>query len=295
MLLNPDSLAIESLWEDHYYSGWLLLVAGCLWPYQANPALWHFHSLLYFWAGTGLCQQPGCHRQKSAGPGADEVKRVQRFSPGQEEDHKQCPGSCTHPQSQGSLQICTVESGYRKDFQFLHICWSSAQGFQNKKTHPAVLPGFPLHRPPWWPLRPHTDSSIWVWDGASEKAFPRVVPQPSAEVVSGRLSVCHGHLLYSTSGRKSWVPWCDWVSLGIAVTIRHFIFTREGKTPKKQTKDTASVMTNPVHFLISALISQKSLWDLMLLQKPDREGDKADEWQPRLKSPPTSEAHSLAE
>lgn len=78
------------------------------------------------------------------------------------------------------------------------------------------------------------------------------------------------------------------------MSIRRFLFTRREEKPKKQIKD-IKVKANPVHFLISALISQKSLWDLMLLQQPDGEGDKADEWQPGLKSPPTCEAHSQAE
>lgn len=49
------------------------------------------------------------------------------------------------------------------------------------------------------------------------------------------------------------------------------------KKPKKQIKDTASVKANQVHFLISALISQKSLQEFILLRQPDGEGDKADE------------------
>lgn len=68
-----------------------------------------------------------------------------------------------------------------------------------------------------------------------------------------------------------------------------------GKKPKKQIKDTASVKANPVYFLIRALISQKCLQDLMLLQQPDGEVHKADEWQQSLKSPPTCEAHSQGE
>lgn len=55
------------------------------------------------------------------------------------------------------------------------------------------------------------------------------------------------------------MPPCDWVSLGIAMSIRRFLFTRREEKPKKQIKDIAAVKANPAHFLISALISQKSL------------------------------------
>lgn len=300
---QPRSLTIESLWEDHYNSGWLPLVPGCLWPYQANPALWHFHSL---WMGQDCASSQDVMGWKSAGPGADEVKRGQGLFPGQEEDHRQCLGSCTHPQPQGIACKAAELSQDAEDtssffaFAFLSLVFSSGISEQEGSVcspHQTLTPGFPLQRPPWLPLRHHVDSSIWVWDGASEKCFSQ--GSPTAFSSSGRLSVWHGYpisLLYSTSGRRSRVPQCDWVSLGTAVSIWRFLFTREGKgkTPKKQIKDTASVKANPVHFLISALISQKSLRDLMLWQS-DGEGDKADEWQPGLESPPTCEAHSQAE
>lgn len=161
--------------------GWLLLVAGCLWPYQANPAHWHFHSLWYFWAGTGLCQQARCH-------GTEERRTRGRW--GQEGAGAfSRPGGgprtvprLLHPSwTPGQLAKlpCWVRIQKRLPVSsHLHFYpGSSAQGFQWKKaqsvsiTQPGPLLSLCRERPPWWPLRLHKDSSIWVWDDAPEKCF----------------------------------------------------------------------------------------------------------------------------
>ena len=57
---------------------------------------------------------------ESAGLGVVEVGRGQRLSPDQEEDHRWCPGSCTHPQPQGTLQSCAVHVRIQK--RLPHLC-----------------------------------------------------------------------------------------------------------------------------------------------------------------------------
>lgn len=185
---------------------------------------------------------------KSAGPGADEVKRGQGSSPGQEEDHEQCPGSCTHPEPQGSLQSCPVESGYRKDFQFLHICISipglQLRDFRGRRPSlfpsPSPVPCFPFSG-----KDPHGDPSDLTKIPASgfgmvllRSVFPRVAHSLSQQwSVAGSLcAMALISLLYSMSDWRSQVSRYAWVSLGIAMSIRPFLVTRERKNQRNKSK-----------------------------------------------------------
>lgn len=117
----------------------------------------------------------------------------------------QAPATFPNPTVAGKSAHLSLDTEKTSSFftcAFLSLVFSSGISEQKGPVscpHPALLPGFHLQKPLWWPLRPHLDSSIWVWDGASEKCFSRVAPQPLAEVVSSRLSVCHGSFLSFTA------------------------------------------------------------------------------------------------
>lgn len=148
------SPAIESVGGDRCGSGWLLMVACGLWPPRANPAPRHFHPSRYFWAGTGLCHQPGCHGTGEQLPGVAGVGRGKRLSPGQEEDRRQCPGSSTPLPPQGILQSCTVHVSIQNrlphfcTFAFLSLVFS-LRDFRARR--PSLLPA---------PLLPIAETTI---------------------------------------------------------------------------------------------------------------------------------------
>lgn len=114
-------------------------------------------------------------------PGVAGVRRGQRLSPGQEEDHRQCPGSRTPLPPQGTLQSCAVHVSIQKrlphfcTFAFLSLVFS-LRDFRARRPSLLPAPCFPLRRPPSQPLRPDVGPSVWEWECASEKCFSQGSP-----------------------------------------------------------------------------------------------------------------------